>query len=304
MLQKKFLDYYCSQFGRRDFVIPLIFLGSTSAIALYMAIDSICDAGTATSLIHYFDTLCRLAVAGAYMYCLGDLIERWDSRDVSPSDLLWLAFRFVIAIPAALAVSKLFNSEIAPAIGFLMGMFPTHSLKVVLFRLGAKTLGQGDLPESGDSEVTKLAGIDVIMASKLAGQGITTVVQLAYADPVKLAIRCNKSFSVVIDYAGQALLWIYVKDNYASFAKTGLRGAYEVRDLWVAAHHCDPADEKAAARKVWATELIRTTAGILSYDVEVLKGILVRVAEDPYTKFLWTSWHESTNQSGGPLSTF
>jgi len=211
---------------------------------------------------------------GAYMYSAYDLIDRRNSGDLSPTHLLWPSFRFVIAVPSAYAISSLFTASIAPAVAFLLGAFPTTVLMKIVRRLAAKNLNV-DLPESGQSELQKLQGIDVRNAERLASEGITTILQLAYIDPVKIAIRTNISFSAVVDFASQALLWIYLTDGLPNVAKVGLRGAWEALTLF------DNLRGPKQDEKRVAEALLEKTAKRLGYDKEEMENIWALIKSDP-----------------------
>src|SRR5438132_986517 len=89
-----------------------------------------------------------------------------------------------------------------------------------------------DVDEKDESELEKLQGIDTRTAERFADEGITTIVQFAYADPVELTMRCASfTFSFVVDCSSQALAWIYFGDNLAKLRDCSLRGAQEIANL-------------------------------------------------------------------------
>ena len=274
-LEDKFLDYYSRQFGRHHFVMPLLLLSAIAGLSLTWGALSVGDwlfrGGLKPGDLPW---LAVAAIMGAYMYSAYDLIDRWNSGDLGPTDLLWPSFRFVIAVPTAYAISSLFTASVAPAVAFLLGAFPTNVLMKIIRRLAAKNLDV-DLPESGQSELLKLQGIDVRNAERLASEGITTILQLAYIDPVKIAIRTNLSFSAVIDFASQALLWIYLTDDLPKVAKVGLRGAWEALALYENLRGSRP-DEKRVAEA-----LLDKAAKRLEYEKEEMENIWGLIKLDP-----------------------
>jgi hypothetical protein len=274
-LEDKFQDYYSHQFGRGYFVIPLLFLSAISGLSLAWAALSVGDwlfrGGLQPGDLPW---LAVAAIMGAYMYSAYDLIDRWNSGDLSPTDLLWPSFRFVIAVPSAYPISSLFTASIAPAVAFLLGAFPTAVLMKIVRRLAAKNLNI-DLPESGESELQKLQGIDVRNAARLASEGITTILQLAYIDPVKIAIRTNISFSAVVDFASQALLWIYLRDGLPNVAKIGLRGAWEALALF------ENLRGSRRDEKRFAQTLLEKAANRLGYAKEEMENIWELIKLDP-----------------------
>ena len=91
--------------------------------------------------------------------------------------------------------------------------FPTVTLMLILRRKAATYLGLGDDAATPKSELESLDGINTSIAEKLAEVGVTTILQLAYEDPIQLSMRLNHSFSYVLDIVGQALVAIYFSGN-------------------------------------------------------------------------------------------
>jgi hypothetical protein len=284
--EEAFSDYYSRQFGRRHFIIPLLLLAAVALTALLWTGLSVIDWLSRTPLgSGHLPELAVSALLGAYMYSTSDLISRWRSCDLSPSDLWWQSFRLSIAVPMAYAISSAFNQSIALAVAFLLGAFPTAEVQKIARRFVAKRVDLGDVPESPKSELQKLQGIDVINAERLGAEGISTLVQLAYADPIKLAIRTNISFSAIVDYMSQALLWIYVTDDLPKLAKIGLRGAYEMRALWQ--DFTEPRDQK---EQYLARALLAKAATRIGMDTTEMENVWQMVALDPYSIFLCEVW--------------
>jgi hypothetical protein len=130
-----------------------------------------------------------------------------------------------------------------------------------------------------------LQGIDTRVAERLADEGITTVLQLAYADPVELTMRCASfTFSFVVDIISQALAWIYLADNLAKIRISSLRGAQEIASL------IDELDGKDAEAKHLARATVNATAAAAGVAVASFERTLREIAEDPYTQFLRDVW--------------
>jgi len=100
------------------------------------------------------------------------------------------------------------HTDVALPIAFLLGAFPTRSISTIARRLARRQLNLGaDTEEKAESELEALQGVDTRIAERFADEGITTIVPLAYSDPVELTTRCASfSFSFVVDCASQARL--------------------------------------------------------------------------------------------------
>jgi hypothetical protein len=293
---KRFQACYLDQFGRRHFILPLVLLFLISAILMIWIIVSVSDwVGIAGEPVDIFamksghlPLLAVIGLAGAYMYCISEQIQHWTSWDLLPSDLLWMSFRLVIAIPTAYALSSVLQPALGLPIAFLVGAFPTNTLMTIIRRLAVKRLDFEDMPASGATELQELQGIDLRKAERFAGEALSTVLQLAYADPVKLTIRTNLGYSYIVDCISQALLRLYFsKDEHGKWIRVGLRGAIEVRYVWLRTGAADP-NERARNE-----ELLEKIAHELNYEIAILKNVLEQVGDDPYSEFLYESWASS-----------
>jgi hypothetical protein len=218
------------------------------------------------------------------MWVLNDQITRWWYADLSPGDLFWASFRFAIAIPLGYAISQFAAESIGPAIAFLLGAFPTNSLFSILRKLGREKLNLGEGSGNVESELQVLHGIDARKAERFAEEGITTVSQLAYFDPIRLTIRTNLGYSYIVDCVGQALLWIYTEQDEDKWRKVGLRSAFEIINLWNAFTGNIQADrDKAVA-------IIRLLASQLTTDEMAVRNVIEEVAGDPYSEFIYNTW--------------
>ena len=230
------------------------------------------------------------ALAGAYMWVLYDLIGRTRRRDLAPADLSWGSFRFVVAAPLGLSVAALFTEEAGVAVAFLLGAFPTRTLITLMQRAAASKVGlEGYADESGH-EILKLQGISRVSAERFGDEGVSTILQLAYSDPVDLTMRTNFAFSYVIDCCSQALAWIYFEDKMPQLRQYGVRGAMEIGNVLKGVEKKDK-QSIATLNEVAAKLDMRTAALMHSFK---------EIADDPYTKFLADVWMEIGSWEGLP----
>ena len=285
--KQRLRKYYAEQYGWKHFLTPLILSIAISACLLAWVALTTSDwlaAGRWRDFSPWrLPTLAVIAIAGAYMYCLTDQFTHWSSWDLAPSDLYWLSFRMVVAVPVAYALFSAVKNEVAAPLAFLIGVFPTNTLLTMLRRLATDKFGLADVPKSGSMELQKLSGIDLRISEILAEEDISTIAQLAYADPVKLAIRTSLQYSLLVDCISQAILYLYVGDNISKLVPVGLRGAYEVYNLYLNLISKDTPKETEEAEK-----LLIEVASLTGFPAIGVRNILQLVFYDPYTKFLFT----------------
>lgn len=316
-------DFYNQRFGRQTYVLPVaayvITLIAAIALIVSITIGDVCFIKT-PSTINSDETLRRwlaFALAGAYLWVVFDLLVRLRQRDIVPSTLAGGAFRFMISVPVALALKE--TTNLPAAVGFLLGVFPTSLLILILRRNVSKLLSINDDAGSDKSELEVIDGINTAIAEKLSDIGVTTILQLAYEDPIQLSMRLNLSFSYVLDLVSQALVAMYFSGNrYQDFklvAKQGFRGAIEVADLYdslnekragneqqkAQAKACAQAIIAAAANAInaaaanamkfdpkneWATSDIKPA----NLDIKTIEYVAYQVAVDPATELLVKLW--------------
>jgi hypothetical protein len=126
-------------------------------------------------------------------------------------------------------------------------------------------------------------------AERFYDEGITTIAELAWTDPVDLAVRTNFDFNYVIDCMGQALLAVYMGEAIRKLGPFSLRAAQEaasmVYDVGNDIDSANPTPYETSARQA-----LSQAAAVLQLDRKTLYYTLSVVAEDPYTKFLWEIW--------------
>jgi hypothetical protein len=290
---RAFETHYDKRFGRRHYALPIIALLFTSLVAVAWSCDTILgNLGVVPARVGVLPPVALSALAGAYVAVLADIITRWRTRDLGPVDLWWASLRFVLAAPLGYAFSAVAAENIGFSLAFLAGAFPTNTLFTIMRRIGRRHLNLADEPQGSARELEKLQGVDSITAERFADEGVTTIVQLAYCDPIELTMRCpSVSFSFVVDCASQALAWLYLEDALAGLRKYSLRGAQEIWTI-VEESKGEPAESGPALRTM------RAAATELKLDPEVLQRTLAGIAEDPYTEFLadvWQPGRESTD---------
>jgi hypothetical protein len=282
-IHERFNLYYNSQFGRQRFVLPLILFAAICGLLLCWSTFSIADLlQTGTVSTGKLPLVAVVAVMGAYMWALYDEIAKWYSSDLSPNDIYWWCFRFSIAAPMGYAAQSAFTDKLSLPIVFLLGAFPTIQLMTIARRIATRKLGFADSKDREVSELQSLQCVDVPKAEQFAAEGITTILQFAYSDPIKLTIRTGLSYSYIVDCTCQALLWIYVEHDITKLRKCGLRSAFEVLDLWL--------DLQTSDAKARAEQVLREAAAVIGCPETSLRNIFEQVALDPYTQFLFLSW--------------
>jgi hypothetical protein len=179
---------------------------------------------------------------------------------------------------------------------FFLGAFPTSTLFTAARRFANQQLKLGDDPASGKLELEQLQSIGKEGAERFKDEGISTISQLAYADPVDLTIRTNFDFNYITDCISQALLWIYLGNQLQNLAIFSLRGAYEANCLVE-----DLQKSSANAQQALADVTAVLVANKVQISMRTLQMTLEQAAYDPYTKFLVDIWSDSKLAASPPV---
>ena len=215
--------------------------------------------------------------------------------DFSPADVMWGALRIVISVPLGLSLGSIINKEVVNFAAFGLGAFPLTTIAVALRQLWYKQLGV-ELGPTEKSDLLGLDGIDKPLVERLAIEDITSIVQLAYCDPIQLTMRTNLSFNAVVDLVSQALAWVYLGEKLTAIRPLGCRGAYEVRQLIDFLHAAEnpPANDATDNEKLAkedAEKIVLAIANKLELENDKLCFVLRQIAYDPYTDFIYTTWN-------------
>ena len=301
--ERNFRRHYHRRFGRRHFVIPGLCLFAISGFFLVLV-----SASLRSWLLGQSDpqlvlpSVAVAAVAGAYRWVLYDVMRRARARDLSPPDLFWGAFRFAVAVPLGFAFAALFKENVGLFLAFMVGAFPTKELLTMIRRVAAPKLNLVDYVKEASRELESLQGVGSAEAERYGDEGVGTILQLAYCDPVDMTIRTSFSFSYVVDCCSQALAWIYFEGDMARMKRFGLRGAQEIHNLISDIDEPDPngpRDPQEITRQARAQ--LQVLARELGLDSSALERAAREIAGDPYVLFLCNVWQmavEEEDESG------
>ncbi len=278
--KKAFEEHYYSRFGRRHYIGPVLLLLAVASFLLVLVQQELFrSAGPRISV----PLVAIYALAGAYMWVLADFISRARRLDLNPVDINWGSFRLVIAVPMGFALASLATESIGPAVAFFAAAFPISTLFKISRRLAYRRLGLGEGEPETTSELEHLQSVTTSIAERYTNEGVSTILQMAYCDPVDMTIRSGFSFSFVVDCVSQALAWIYLKDDLEKARRYSLRGAQEIYSL------IDEMDDD----KPLAKHTLEKLAEELSIDPGVLERTFREIAEDPYTNFICEVWAQA-----------
>jgi hypothetical protein len=276
--------FYDKQFGRQHFVLPGVVLLVTSTCMVAFATWA-CLFWLRPQEESSFNipAIAVAAIAGAYAWIVHDLVTRAQRGDLHPANLFRASYRFLVAAPLAIGITAFLKDPVGVPFAILLGAFPMRTLMTMARRLASRQAGATDEGKPSH-ELEKLQGVGRDEAERFEEEGVSTILQLAYADPVALTMKTNFAFSYVVDCCSQALAWLYLEDDLSQLRRFGLRGAQEISSRIGEIDGEDPDVQQQA------TKCAKAAADTVGADLEVFEWVLRDVAEDPYTRFLCGVW--------------
>lgn len=276
-----FRRLYLTRCRRRHFVAAFAFSGLLLASLGYLAHFA------QTWLHHGADgrlSVVASGLAGGVAFVFTDQLARMRRRDFRAEDVGSHALRLFVSVPFAGALAAVFQGDLGVFVGFAVGAFPTSTLFRYARRVVDRKLQLGDSNnDQAAFALEVLQGVGRPQAERLAEEGIQSVLQLAYTDPIELAVRTSYDLDYITDCVSQALLWTYTTSNLARVQALGLRGAIEVANLVKQLLH-EP--EKRAA----AEGTLKGMQSALELDKFAVSRIIDEVSADPYACFIVRLW--------------
>jgi len=282
-VEQEFRRDFSRTYGRQHYALPILLLAVLTTVSAFAAARTLQVWQKVAPNTYALPWIVLSALAGGFAWVISDLISRLRRRDFTVSDIYNWVFRILIAAPFGWAFAQLSKDAVGVPLAFVLGSFPTGTLFTIARRLAATRLGISDDPATGELELEKLQSISKTNAERFYDEGICTIVQLAYADPIDLTIRTNFDFNYVIDCTSQALLWIYFGDKLSALPLYSLRGAQEV--CYFLSLLEDPQTQANA------NSTLAALSASLNLTPDVLRTTLAQVGNDPYSKFIYSAWH-------------
>jgi hypothetical protein len=290
---------FTSRYGRRLYIVPLTLLGLIAAAGLISVGGTLMawvGVVPASAKPFSLDPIAFAALGGGFTWVVSDELGRFRTRDFTTYDVFNSVFRVLVAIPLGYSFAAFLESAFKIPVAYLLGAFPTSALFTIARRLGGQKLGLSDDASDSGPELEQLPDVGRAFAERLKDEGINSITELAYADPVNLTLRTNKPFTYITDCISQALLWMYISTGLPKVQVLGLRGAQEAYSL------LDDLKSTDAAEQTDAQQALSAAATILGVTPEALRHTLEEVALDPYTEFLVQIWSPVGQVSDLPSS--
>jgi hypothetical protein len=215
-----------------------------------------------------------LAFLGAYIWSCHNIIRRLIAGDLAPVEYYNTALRMILAPLLSLMLAFLFEAtgtgdamrESLPVIAFMTGMLPgaaLHYLQEKFVKLMQWTEDSAHL-----LSLRMIEGMNRHHEVRLGEVGIDNAQNLAEANVVEMILKTPFSPDQLLDWIGQARLYVYVKDEIEVLRRYGIRNAFDLYEL--------------ASDEAWLSEVARDG----ELNALALVTVARRVGTDPRVRQL------------------
>lgn len=229
-----FKDIYKEQYGRWAFLIPVILVLATIAAETMIIVFGFAMYGppapAAPPAADAFGYVWQAfgAMAGTYMFVVGDSVMAVRRRALNISDVYWYALRLALAVPVGIAVYKVGGDMMG---AFVLGTLPIDQFRKVLARYAGANFSDLEALNQTSDQLIQLEGVTADISAQLGLEGITSIEQLLGTDPVSLAIRTGLGFKFLLRLGSQAVVRRHLGLGASALVPIGLADAEPVAKL-------------------------------------------------------------------------
>jgi hypothetical protein len=226
-----------------------------------------------------------LAAIAGYFWSVMDLLDRGRNNDLRPAAVHLLWSRLPISALFAPALLTILTDAAKVPVAIAIGLFP---LRTIMQFLKARVPQVSGSPLKEDAPTLHLLqGMTEALQLRFAEDRIERVEHLVYHDPIKLSIRSNIEWELLIDLMDQSLLVQHIGEKIEKIRELGFRGGI---DLAVAWEYLTTGD---AASQQRTEAVLREIGRRLEVPYEGVVHLGKILYEDPLIAFLWAQWSDS-----------
>jgi hypothetical protein len=207
--------------------------------------------------------------------------------------------RIIAAGIVGFLITALVNESFAVPIAFGLGAFPTGTLQSILKEQVSSRLELRNGGTRGEAPTLQnIQGITPSVAERLLEEGIDSAEALAYTDPLKLLLRTNLQFKVILDLIDQAFLYIYVGASIQKLREVGIRSATDLTDIGILLLSEDTSDQELGQA------MLQAIATALNMEhVGIVQNLIAALQYDPQVALIIKMWGETNALASDEVST-
>jgi hypothetical protein len=240
------------------------------------------------SLIRTVPLTLLFSLGGAYVLSLYDMLKRYRVGDLYPAGLHFNWLHMIVAAFLGPLLAQAFSPSVSLVVAFGVGVFPLKdSLEMAKKSVVKRLRLTSPTPVGEGATLDKIQGLTPEMIERLEEEGIVSTVHLAYSDPIKLLLRTNIPWVILIDVADQSLLFNYVGKKMSELRSMGVRGSIEMAAI---AQKLD----RGGDDKQYAEMAIHLVAARLGFSDHEALTLIRTLGEDGQVDLLWELYTSET----------
>jgi len=185
------------------------------------------------------------AFLGSYIWSIQYLFRRLVTVDLTPGAYYGIGIRIIFSVFVALLIYYvLTDGNIAAKKGathvydapsmlalyaFFAGMFPQRALQYLQDKV--RFMNTNDKMKAEPLPLKMIEGIGLFERTRLLEVGVDNAQNLAKANFIELIIRTPFNPREIIDWIGQARLYLYFKEDIKPLRKAGIRTIFNLKKL-------------------------------------------------------------------------
>ncbi len=237
-----------------------------------------------------------MALAGGYVWSVYQIFARIRASELSPADLYEIDLGLLVAVPIGLAFSLITAEQdgVRSFMAFAASAFPLREISRLVRQYATRQMiGSADAATTRPAERhlgTAIEGLSDQTLARLSELRITTVLDMAYCDPIRVMVQTGFALPVIIDWIDQSIWALYAGDLKTEINKCGIRCSLDVCEF-VDLHLLDAEGKRNAVIEAMHKEAVDVLSQKLSCQPPLLQDLLFRIYCDPQVVVLRRLWY-------------
>ena len=275
------------------YILPILLIMLTTVFAMYIlmikyGIITLKSSDYLSTFQSTPDTLI-FGFIGAYIWTHYELLRRYHIIDLSPFRLYYFWLRFLVSAMLAYLFGLAIQSPTNLVVAFAIGAFPVRTLASFLRGQAQKQKLDitDEITEFEKPNLHLLQGMTKNVIEQLNEENVYSTEQLAFSNPIRLLMRTNIEWTVILDFLDQAIAFNYIGEKINDLRRIGVRCAMELSQLL----------EVSPKNKPAARKLIKTISVKLSCTVQEVENLIKVLADDDQLIFITNLWGDAFPES-------
>jgi hypothetical protein len=231
----------------------------------------------------------RYGAAGAYVFVMLDLGRRAFRHDITSGSATWAVVTLIVGPLLAATIALVWRLPADEAswqsglVLFFAGMAPRRIMTIVeQSALNLLKASPAAGPPSRVTPLNQIRGITAAHAERLAEEGVTDTIALAYADPIRLVRNTSYDLRQILAWIDEAILITYLPAHWQKLEEAGITGAIDL--AWV----------EMSQDKDQQVQQLAEHAGIRP--ALLLAGVVNRLFYDEHVRRVWALYNAFTDE--------